>query len=98
MQKPDKILMFKTFIAKKKIDFLNFHQFFAKIAIFRPGSTLWCHNFATAWPIFMILVSMDRGDPHLYYGSKQQYFMCVNFKITGGGNQPPSVVVLPKMV
>ena len=32
----------------------------------------------------MILVSMERGDPTLYYGTKQLYFGCVNFKITGG--------------
>ena len=76
--------MFRTFVVKKSFFFFNFHQFFAKIVIFRPVSTLCRHNFATAWPIFMILVSMDRGDPHLYYNSsKQQYFMCVNFKITG---------------
>ena len=36
----------------------------------------------------MTLVSMKRGDPTLYYGTKQLYFRCVNFKITGGGNHP----------
>ena len=37
----------------------------------------------------MILVSMERGDPTLYYGTKQLYFGGVNFKFTGGGNHPP---------
>ena len=32
----------------------------------------------------MILVSMEREDPTLYYGSKQLYFGRVNFKFTGG--------------
>ena len=31
---------------------------------------------------------MERGDSALYYGTKQLYFGCVNFKITGGGNRP----------
>ena len=30
----------------------------------------------------MILLSMERGDPILYYGTKQLYFGCVNFKFT----------------
>ena len=36
----------------------------------------------------MILVSMKREDPTLYYGTKQLYFGRVNFKITGDGNSP----------
>ena len=36
----------------------------------------------------MILVSMERGDPTIYYGTKQLYFGPDNFKITGGGNHP----------
>ena len=36
----------------------------------------------------MILVSVERRDHTLYYGTKQLYFGCVNFKITGGGNHP----------
>ena len=39
----------------------------------------------------MILVSIERGDPTLYYGTKQLYFGHVNFKITGCGNHPPLV-------
>ena len=31
---------------------------------------------------------MERGDPSLYYGTKQQYFGRVNFNFTGGGNPP----------
>ena len=36
----------------------------------------------------MILVSLERGDLTLYYGTKQLYFGRVNFKFTGGGNHP----------
>ena len=36
----------------------------------------------------MILVSMERGEPILYYGTKQLYFGCANFKFTGDGNHP----------
>ena len=34
---------------------------------------------------------MERGDPTLYYGTKQLYFWRVNFKIIGGGNHPRRV-------
>ena len=37
----------------------------------------------------MILLSMEREDPTLYYGAKQLYFGSVNFKFKGGGNHPP---------
>ena len=41
----------------------------------------------------MILVYMDRGDPHLFYGTKQQYFRGPDFKIIGGVcNHPPPLV------
>ena len=36
----------------------------------------------------MILVSMERGDPTLYHGTKQSYFGAINFKFIGGGNHP----------
>ena len=36
----------------------------------------------------MILVSMERRYPTLYYSTKQLYIGCVSFKITGGGNHP----------
>ena len=34
----------------------------------------------------MILIPMKIEDPTLYYGNKQLYFGCANFKFTGGGN------------
>ena len=46
----------------------------------------------------MILVSMERGDPTLYYGTKQLYFERVNFKITKGGNHTPQEDVLQKIL
>ena len=36
------------------------------------------------WPIFTILVSMERGDPTLYHGTKQTYFGPVKFKFIRG--------------
>ena len=36
----------------------------------------------------MILVSIERKDPTLFYGTKQLYFERVNFKFTGDGNHP----------
>ena len=59
-----------------------------EIDIFRSAMFLLRHCDVIHWPIFMILVSMERGDITLYYGTKQLYFGRVNFKITGGGNHP----------
>ena len=36
----------------------------------------------------MILVSMERRHPLLYYGTKQLYFGSVNVKFKGDGNHP----------
>ena len=48
---------------------------------FQVGHVLLRHCDVKRWSIFMILVSMERGDPILYYGTKQLYFGCVNFAI-----------------
>ena len=45
----------------------------------------------------MILVCMDRGDPHLYYGTKQQYFRGPDFKIIGVATTPPWLAMLQKV-
>ena len=55
-----------------------------KIDIFRSAM---CY-YVLRWPIFMIVVSIERRDPTLYYGTKQLYFGLVNFKFTGGGKHP----------
>ena len=34
-------------------------------------------------PPWCIYEKVDKRLPHLYYNSKQQYFICVNFKFTG---------------
>ena len=44
----------------------------------------------------MILVSMERGDPTLYYGTNQLFFGRVNFKLTEGGNHTPQEDVLKR--
>ena len=44
----------------------------------------------------MLLVSMEREDPEIDYGTKQLYFGHVSFKFTGSGNHPPQEDVLQK--
>ena len=44
----------------------------------------------------MNLVSMERGDPTLYNGTKQLYFEHFNFKFIGGDNHPPEDVLQEK--
>ena len=56
---------------------INFGLYFA----FHFGHALLRQCDVICWPIFMILVSMERGDPTLYYCTKQLYFGRVNFKL-----------------
>ena len=84
-EKLGEILIFGTFFRENKI---NFALYFAENRHFQVGHVLLRYCDVIRWPIFMILVSMERGDPTLYYGMKQLYFGSVNFKITGGGNHP----------
>ena len=73
-----------NFFSKK----INFGLYFAENRHFQLGHALLRHCDIIHWPIFMIFVSMERGDPTLYYGTKQLYFGRVNFKFTRGGNNP----------
>ena len=77
-----------NFLAKKSI-LAILAYILLKIDIFRSAMFLLRHCDAIRWPIFTILVSMERGDPTLYYGTKQLYFGRVNFKITGRVVTPP---------
>ena len=65
---------------------INFGLYFAVNQHFQVGHALLRHCDVIRWLIFMILVSMERGDPTLYHGTKQLYFGHVGFKFTGGGN------------
>ena len=65
-QKPDEILIFRTFIAK----FWIFVYFSQNIAIFRSGMFLWRHNYVTPWPIVLILVCLNREGPYLPIDTK----------------------------
>ena len=67
---------------------INFGLYFAENRHFQVGHVLLRKCDVLRWPIFMILVLMERGDLTLYYGTKQLYFGRVNFKFTGGGNHP----------
>ena len=74
----------------EKIDFLSILVYVHWKSGFWVRTCWKRHCDVIRWPIFMILVSMERGDPTLYYGTKQSYFGPVNFKfIRGGGNHPP---------
>ena len=83
-KKTSEIPIFGTLLAKK----INFGLDFAENQYFQVGHVLLRHYDVIHWPIFMILVSMERGDPTLYHGTKHLYFGSVNFKITGGCNHP----------
>ena len=74
----------ELFLAKKLI-FCQFWSMFTENPLFETGHVWKRHCDVIRWPIFMILVSMERGDPTLYHGTKQTYFGLVNFKFIRGG-------------
>ena len=83
-----KFRYFELFLVKKSI-LAILAYILLKIDIFRSAMFLLPHCDVICWPIFMILVSMERGDPTLYFwGIKNYTFGRFNFKITGGGNHP----------
>ena len=61
---------------------IYFGLHFAENRQFQIGHTLLHHCDVISWPIFMILVSMERRDPILCYVTKQIYFGCANSKFT----------------
>ena len=61
--------MFLRFFGVKLI-FANFHVYFQCIQISEGALTLWLHSDVIWRLIVLILVSMDRGGPYLYTGSK----------------------------
>ena len=82
-KKPGEILIFGTFLAKKLI-FCQFWSMFTENPILDSGQFWKRHCDVIRRPIFMILVSIERGDPTLYYGTKQSHFGPVNFKFIRG--------------
>ena len=82
-KKPGEIPIFGTFLAKKWI-FCQFWSMFTENPIFESGHVWKRHCDVIRWSIFMILVSMERGDPTLYHGTKQSHFGPVNFKFIRG--------------
>ena len=82
-----------NFFSKK----INFGLYFAENLHFQVGPVLLSHCDVIRWLIFMILVSMERGDPTLYYGTNQLYFGHVNFKVTGDGNHPQEDVLRKRL-
>ena len=86
-----KIQVFETFLAKKLIFFFQFWSIFTENPLFEPGHVWKRHCDVIRWPIFMILVSMEREDPTLYHDTKQLYFGPVNFKFIRGVVTTPLV-------
>ena len=84
-KKPGEIPIFGTFLAKK----FNFGLHFAENQHSQVHHVLLHHYDVIRWLIFMILVSMERRDTALCYGTKQLYFGVINFKFTGGHPPPP---------
>ena len=73
-----------NFFSEKNGFFCQFWSMFTENPIFESGHVWKRHCNVIRWPIFMILVSMERGDPTLYYGTKQSHFGPVNFKFIRG--------------
>ena len=92
-KKPGEIPIFGTFLAKKWIFLSILVYMFTENPLFESGHLWKRHCDVIRWPIFMILVSMERRDPTLYHGTKQSYFGPVNFKFIRGGNHPPPPLV-----
>ena len=69
-KKPGEIPIFGTFLAKKLI-FLSIWSMFTENPLFESGHVWKRYCDVIRWPIFMILVSMERRDPTLYHGIYQ---------------------------
>ena len=53
--------------------FFQFWSIFTENPLFESGHVWKRHCDVIRWPIFMILVSMEKKDPTLYHGTKQSY-------------------------
>ena len=71
LYKQKTVWKFGSFLAKKLILFFNFGLFFTKNPLFESDHVWQRHCDVIRWPIFMILVSMERRDDSLYHGTKQ---------------------------
>ena len=69
----------------KKVMFANFRVYFQYIKICEGTLTLWRHSDIIWSSMVLILVSMDRGGPYLYTGSKYSGIKRSVQKIQGGG-------------
>ena len=67
----------------------KFAIYFPESRLFQVGHVWKRHCDVIRWPIFKICVSMERGDPPLYYDTTHLYFGHVNLKFMGRGNHPP---------
>ena len=91
-KKPGEIPIFGTFLPKKNWFFFSILVYiFTENPLFESGHVWKHHCDVIRWPIFMILVSMERGDPTLYHGTKQSNFGPVNFKFIRGVVTTPSL-------
>ena len=75
----------------EKMDFLSILVYVHWKSAFETGHVWKRHCDVIHWLIFMILVSMKRGDPTLNHGTKQTYFGPVKFKFIRGVVTTPLV-------
>ena len=76
---PGEFPIFGAFFSEK----FNFGLYFPENRHFEVDHIWKRHCDVIRWPIFKILVSMERGDRPVYYGTTQLYFGRVNFKFIG---------------
>ena len=81
LKKNQKSPIFRTFSVKFSI----LAYYYAENQHFQVNHVVVCHCDVIRWSIFMILISMERGDPILNYAIKQLHFGYVNFNSTWGG-------------
>ena len=67
---PVKISMFQYDLLAKKHFWPVFYARLEYFPILVGMLTLWCHSDVTRIWLVLILVSIERGDPYLYIGSK----------------------------
>ena len=77
---PAKIPCFYDFSFSKKLIFANFHVYFQCIPISEGALTLRRHSDVIWSSMLLILVSVDRGGPYLYTGSKYKSISGVPYR------------------
>ena len=84
---------------RENLIFANFYVYFQCIQVSEGALTLWSHSDVIWSSMVLILVSMDKGGPYLYTGTKYSRIRRSVYNIQGGGcSNPPSEDVLQKYI